>query len=384
MTTEPFAIDIPQHVLDELHERLGRTRYTKPSSPQPWEAGVDPGYLRELVHFWAHELDWRHEERRLNGYSHHRADIRGRHLHYVTIPAVDAPEGVRHVPLLLIHGWPSSFIEMLPLAERLADPKRHGGTPELAFDLVIPSLPGFLFSEAPATPLTREAMADDLHTLMTQTLGHESYGAFGGDIGGAVAGWLGAKYPDEVLGIHMIHPPYPANFDEPLSADEQAFLAAEAAYDESDGGYSAIMMTRPDTVAAALVDSPAGLLAWIIDKYRDWSDSSGDLESRFNRETMAVVATLYWTTESMGSSFRQYFDWDHGAPRPTIDVPTAFTLSHEPSMQGFPRSIAERACSDIRLWNEPDRGGHFMAQEEPELLARDICEFFASLDPRAG
>jgi pimeloyl-ACP methyl ester carboxylesterase len=282
--------------------------------------------------------------------------------------------------LLLSHGWPSSFVEMLPLAERLSDPARFGGDPDDAYDVVIPSLPGFLYSELPPGPLTRAAIARILDALMTDVLGYSQYGAFGGDIGGVATGWMGALYPEHVVGIHLIHPPYPSRFDErPLSAAEQAFLDAEAVYDESDGGYSGIMGTRPDTIAAALIDSPIGLAAWILDKYRDWSDCHGELESRFDRDTLLTIVTLYWVTGSIGSSFRQYYDWGHNTDRPQIPVPAAFTLSTEPAMDNFPREIAERACSDIRHWSEPGRGGHFMALEEPDLLAGELRQFFGQI-----
>jgi pimeloyl-ACP methyl ester carboxylesterase len=269
---------------------------------------------------------------------------------------------------------------MLPLAHRLSDPASYGEDPAKAFDVVVPSLPGFLHSELPDGPLTRQAMAETLHGLMTEVLGYERYGAFGGDIGGAVTGWLGALYPEHVIGVHMIHPPFPGSFDShALSTAEQAFLDADAAYDETDGGYSAIMGTRPDTIAAALIDSPVGLAAWMIDKLRDWSDNHGDLESRFDRDTLLTMITLYWTSGSIGSSFRQYFDWEHNRERPDITVPAAVTLSCEPLFKGFPREIAERACRDIRQWSEPGTGGHFMPLEEPELLAREMRRFFISL-----
>ncbi|WP_433267174.1 hypothetical protein ACQPWR_05490 [Micromonospora vinacea] len=217
---------------------------------------------------------------------------------------------------------------------------------------------------------------------MTDVLGYERYGAFGGDVGGVVTGWLGALHPEQVAGIHMIHPPFPASFDaRPLSAAEQAFLDAEAAYDETDGGYSAIMGTRPDTLAAALADSPAGLAAWLVDKYRDWSDNHGDLANSIDTDTLLTVITLYWVTGTIGSSFRQYADFGHNTPRPDITVPAAFTVSTEPSMANFPREIAERACTDIRHWSEPGRGGHFMPLEEPDLLASEMRQFFTSLRP---
>ncbi|MBE1591369.1 epoxide hydrolase family protein [Nonomuraea angiospora] len=374
MTLPPFRIEVPGDVLDDLRARLRATRFTDRTGAKAWQAGADPTYLRELVTYWAEDFDYRAREAELNALPHHHEQG----LHFVRIAGV----GPAPMPILLCHGWPSSFLEMLPLAARLADPARHGGDPADAFDVIIPSMPGFLYSDLPPEPLTRAAMARMLHTLMTETLGYDRYAAFGGDIGGAATQWLAALYPEEVIGIHLIHPPFPASFDDPpMSADEQAFVAAEEAYDELDGGYSAIMGTRPDTIAAALIDSPAGLAAWIVDKYRDWSDCHGDLESRFDRDTLLTILTLYWATGSIGTSFRQYYDWDHNTPRPAITVPTAITLSHEPCMSGIPRSIAERACTDLRHWSEPGRGGHFLALEEPALMHMELTTFFRPLRP---
>ncbi|MDQ0896034.1 epoxide hydrolase family protein [Agromyces ramosus] len=355
---EAFTISVASDVLDDLRSRLTRTRFTTPSA-SGWEAGTDPDYLRSLVDYWANEFDWPAAEARLNSYPQFRD--RGQHFVHVRRDAT-------RPPVLLAHGWPSSFIEMLPLLELLD------------VDVVVPSLPGFLYSDLVDGPLTRAAIAETFHTLMTETLGYERYFAFGGDIGGAASGWLATMYPREVAGLHMIHGPFPADFDaSPITPAEQAFLDAEAVYDESDEGYSSIMSTRPDTIAAALADSPAGLAAWIIDKYRSWSDCGGDLESRFDRDTLCTILTLYWVTGCIGTSFRQYLDYPHNAPRPMIPVPVAVTLSHEPGMHGFPRSIAERAAGDIRRYSAPGRGGHFLALEEPRLIADELTAFMRSI-----
>ncbi len=355
---DPFTISVADDVLDDLRSRLTRTRFTTPSAPG-WTAGTDPAYLRELVAYWANDFDWRAAEARLNAYPQFRA--RGQHF-------VHLRRDASRPPVLLAHGWPSSFLEMLPLADLLD------------VDVVIPSLPGFLYSDLVDGPLTRAAIAEAFHTLMTDTLGYERYFAFGGDIGGAASGWLATMYPNEVAGLHVIHGPFPADFDaSPITAAEQAFLDAEGQRDEWDSGYSWIMSTRPDTIAAAIADSPAGLAAWIIDKYRDWSDCGGDLERRFDRDTLCTILTLYWATESIGTSFRQYLDYPQNAPRPTIPVPVAVTRSHEPPLDLFPRSIADRAASDIRQYSTPGRGGHFRAFEEPQLIADELSAFMRSV-----
>ncbi|MET0853601.1 MAG: epoxide hydrolase family protein [Microterricola sp.] len=353
-----FTISIPSDVLEDLRSRLLNTRYSSPSA-SGWEAGTDAGYLRSLLDYWAHDFDWAAAEARLNGYP--QFIERGQHFVHVR-------RDPTRPPVLLAHGWPSSFIEMLPLSELLD------------VDVVIPSLPGFLFSELPQGPATRASIAEEFHLLMTETLGYERYFAFGGDIGGVASSWLATLHPEHLAGLHMTHGPFPADFEAgPITAEEQAFLDAEPLYDAQDGGYSAIMGTRPDTIAAALADSPAGLAAWIIDKYRAWSDCDGDLESRFDKDTLCTILTLYWATECIGTSFRQYLDYPHNGPRPTITVPVAVTVSHEPGMSGFVRSIAERAASDIRHYSSPGRGGHFLAWEEPALIAGELSAFMRSV-----
>ena len=330
-----FAIAVPEASLADLRARLHQARFTSPSDDVPWRAGAHPGYLGDLIASWA-GFDWRDHERDLNALPQYEAAIRGRRLHFLHFRAVESSPGHQPLAIILNHGWPSSFIEMLPVAQRLADPGRYGGDPTEAFNVVVPSLPGFLYSELPAEPLTREAIANELHVLMTDILGYERYGAFGGDIGGAATAWLGALHPEAVVGIHMIHPPAPASFDPPASAAEQAFLDAEQVYDEGDSGYSWIMGTRPDTIAAALIDSPVGLAAWIVDKYRDWSDCRGDIETRFDRQTLLTILTLYWVTGTIGSSFRSYYDYERNRTRPSITVPAAFTLAASRRWPTFP------------------------------------------------
>lgn len=368
---DPFTIHLSDAELDDLRDRLRRTKFVDASSSRPWAGGIDPGALAGLVADWAETFDWRAVETSLNRLDHRLARVQGTRLHFVRASA-GAADG-EPVPLLVMHGWPSSFLEMLPLISAL---HAAGESRGLRFELVIPSMPGFLFSELPEAPLTREIMADLMAELMRQLVGDAKFGVFGGDIGGTVAAWIAAKHPERVLGLYMIHPPFPAAFTEPLTPAERAVLEAEAEFDEGDQGYSAIMGTRPDTIGAALIDSPAGLLAWIIDKLRDWSDAGGDLERRFDRETLLTLATLYWSTGSIGTSFRQYFDFPANAPRPVITVPAGFTLSAEAIIRDIPKSIAERACSDIRVWHPATVGGHFMAHEEPELLAGHLAEFF--------
>ncbi len=334
MTTPhcPFAINIPDDVLSDLRDRLARTRYPEPTPGQRWAAGTDPDYLRELVEYWRHGFDWRAQEAELNALTHRIAVIDGKRLHYVHARAQRAPGAPAPLPLILSHGWPSSFVEMLPLVPLLTDPAAHGADPADAFDLVIPSLAGHLYSEVPHGPATRPVIADSWARLMTE-LGYDRFGLHGGDIGGGVNHWLAINHPDRVIGLHTIHPKLP--------------------------------------------DSPSGLAAWIVEKYRAWSDCHGDIESRYSKDLLLTILTLYWATGCIGTSFRTYYDYPHNTTAPLIHVPVAVTASTED--YDYPRELAERSYTDIRQWRDADKGGHFMPLEEPDLLARQLRAFFHPL-----
>lgn len=368
MTVSPFRVRIPDDVLTDLQQRLDRTRYLPSVGRDGRPAGLGGERLRGLVERWQ-AFDWHAEETRLNAYEQFTADVRGHRLHFARVRPTRPATSI--VPLLLLHGWPSAFTEYLPLADALA----RTATDELAFDIVVPSLPGFVFSDLPEGPLTRAAIAEDLHALMTDALGFDRYGAFGGDIGGGAATWLGATHAESVIGLQLLHPPFPAD-ETPQTAEEEAFLDALAKYDESDGGYSEIMGTRPDTIAAALADSPAGLLAWIADKWDDWAD--GGLDA-IDPAELFRVATLYWATGSIGTSFQQYADWSFNEPRPPITAPVGILLSREPFLDGYPRSLVERAVTDLRAFEVPEAGGHFLGLEQPHPTAEAIHRFFSSV-----
>ncbi|HEY1914808.1 MAG TPA: epoxide hydrolase [Streptosporangiaceae bacterium] len=368
MAIEPFRIAVPDSVLQDLRDRLGRSRFAVGASDGPdGAAGADPGYLRELVKYWSDGFDWRAAEAALNELPHHVAVAGGRRVHFVWLRS--GKPGA--LPLIMTHGWPGSFVEMLPTARLLSD----------EFDVIVPSLPGFLFSEPSADVFTRRIVAGVWHELMTEVLGYERFGAYGSDIGGGVTTWLGALFPGDVVGVHLATSIVGGDLENPpLTPQEQDFFQRRDAYDAKDGGYSEIMCTKPDTLAAALLDSPVGLAAWIVDKFRAWSDCDGDLERRWDKDTIAAVLTMYWATASIGTSFRQYYDYEqHNTLTPVINVPAAVTLATEPMFAGFPRSLAERLFSDLRQWSTPGRGGHFIAHEEPQLMADEIRSFFRSL-----
>ncbi|WP_434316765.1 epoxide hydrolase family protein [Leifsonia sp. P73] len=364
MAIDDFRIQAPDDVLADLRDRLARTRY--PRSPRSgWEGGLGGEELRALVDGWL-AFDWRAEEERLNAVEQHVATVAGHRLHFARVRGTGPGP---HTPLLLVHGWPSAFVEYLPLARLLSD----------SFDVVVPSLPGFVFSEALEPPLTRRAIADALHGLMTEALGFERYATFGGDIGGGASTWLGVDHADSLVGIQLLSGLFPEG--DPVDEDEARYLAALDAYDRLDGGYSEIMLTRPDTIAAALNDSPAGLLAWIADKWHDWIDDreDGAWQRVADSGILYTIATLYWTTESIGTSFQQYYDYEQNPPRPPIAAPVGVYLGREPGFAGFPRSLAERAAPGLREFVPAPAGGHFAGFEHPAAAADAIRGFHARL-----
>src|SRR6266542_4333447 len=294
MHPESFSVRVPDEVLDDLQARLGNTRWPEALPYAGWTSGVDLAYLRELVEYWATSFDWRAQERRLNAFSQFTADVGGQLIHFVH----ERGRGPRPFPLLLTHGWPSSYIELLKLVPLLADPAAHDGDERDSFDVVVPSLPGFAFSGQPDRPgvCTSPQIADLWAQLMNGHLGYARFGAQGQDIGAAVAISLGAEHSDVVAGIHvpgvLTFPP--AN--QPLSEEGRAFLVRQERWRNAESGYAHQQGTYPQTLALGLNDSPAALAAWLVDKFRAWSDCDGVLERRFSKDELLTNITIYWAT----------------------------------------------------------------------------------------
>jgi pimeloyl-ACP methyl ester carboxylesterase len=380
---EPFAIAVDEAVLTDLLTRIRRTRWPSPAPGAPWSQGTDLDYLRDVLAYWAEDFDWRARERELNGFAHFRAEVDGVRLHFVH----ERARGGGGTPLVLTHGWPSTFAELLPLVPLLTDPEGHGIDGH-AFDVVIPSLPGYGFSERPARiGVTTRSTAGLWHRLM-RGLGYERYGAQGGDFGAAVSTFMALDDPDAMIGLHLSNldnDPYTGPGSRPLTGAERTYMAEHQRWLAVERGYGAIQSTKPQTLGYGLTDSPAGLAAWILEKWRAWSDSGGDPERRFSRDFLLTVVTLFWVTETIAHSMRDYFD-NRWSPEATIGagdfvrVPTAITsFSHHFAPEGVPpREWAERLY-DVRRFTPMPSGGHFPAVEEPELLARDIAAFFAEL-----
>ena len=380
MPTEPFSIDIGDDVLSDLRARIRGTRWPDQVTGLTWEQGTDLRYLMDVLTYWADRFDWRAAEGDLNAFDHFRADLDGATVHYVHARAASG-DGV---PLILTHGWPSTFVEYLGLVPLLTDPRAHG-IDGPAFDLVIPSLPGYGFSPRPdRTGLNYRTVAGLWHQLMRE-LGYARYGAGGGDFGSGVAVVMALDDPDPVIGVHLtnmdIHP-YLGPGSRPLSAAEQTYANQQAAWDAVERGYSSIQSTKPQTVGYGLNDSPAGLAAWILEKWRSWTDRRAGPSWDF----LLTMLTIYWATRSITSSMRDYYDnrWTpvQIGPSDYVRVPTGLAVfSNELVPEGEPpREWAER-LHNVRRWTPMPRGGHFAPVEEPELVARDIAAFFADLIP---
>ena len=361
MRVEPFAIDVEEPVLYDLGARLEHTRWPSPAPGEPWAQGTDLAWLQSLVAYWEDGFDWRARERALNAY-------RSSSPTWTAFACTSSTSGAAGLPLILTHGWPSAFTELLALIDRLP-----------AFDLVIPSLPGYAFSSRPPVCTTRD-VASLWHKLM-QGLGYERYGAGGGDWGAAVTTYMALEAPERLLGIHLSNldnAPTPAT---PLSAAEQAFVAATDHWDATERGYSFEQGTKPQTLAYGLTDSPVALAAWLLEKWRSWADTGGDL-ARFDRDFLLELVTLYWVTNSIATANRDYFDNRAAGtallgPGVFVTVPTAIANFHgnHVSEGVLPREWAERIYN-VERFTKMRRGGHFAAAEEPALLAADIAAFF--------
>jgi len=377
----PFHIDIPQADIDDLHQRLDRTRWPSELAGIGWSRGVPVDYLKGLVEFWRTGYDWRAYEARLNAYPQFTTEIDGQSIHFLH---VESPEP-NATPLMLIHGWPGSFLEFIELTGPLTDPVAHGGNPADAFHLVIPSVPGFGFS----TPLseagwTHGRIAKAFTELMAR-LGYDRYGVQGGDVGAFEAPLMGQLDPEHIVGVHVnalvTFPSSDPAEMEGLTEAEQERLARFRNFEQDMSGYMAIQGTRPQTVAYGLADSPAGQLAWIAEKFKEWTDPAAALpEDAVNRDHLLTNVSIYWFTNTAGSSANLYYETYHDpslfAPRERGTVQTGVAVSTTQDIAI--RRLAERDHNIVH-WTEFDRGGHFAAMENPEFLVEDVRAFFRGL-----
>jgi microsomal epoxide hydrolase len=386
MTIEPFHIRVPEQTLADVEARLQRIRWPEKIEHRDWAHGTSGAYLKELAEYWQTGFDWRRQEALLNRFGHYRATIDGLNVHFIHERGV----GDRLLPIVLTHGYPDSFVRFLKIIPMLTDPEAHGGDAGDTFDVVVPSLPGYGFSGKPDKERFTFQIGDLWHTLMTEALGYQRFAAHGGDWGSVVTEQLARSHGTSLVGIHLTDVPFWHLFRKPkdASATERAFFAKNDDWIPKEGAYALIQGTRPYSLAPGLNDSPIGLAAWIVEKFHEWSDCGGDIETRFTKDELLTNVMIYWTTATIGSSFLPYYDFTNSGALTWIveafkqwvgssDVPAAFAMFPK-DISHPPREWAERFFN-VQQWTEMPRGGHFAAMEEPTLLVDDIRAFFRPL-----
>ena len=372
----PFRIAIPDRDLDDLQERLRRTRWPEREPVEDWSQGIPLEYLKDLCRYWLEEYDWRASEARLNTFPQFRTELEGLGIHFLHVRSHE-PDAL---PLIITHGWPGSIVEFHKVIGPLTDPAAHGGDPADAFHVVCPSLPGYAWSDKPSrTGWGGGRIASAWAELMGR-LGYDRYAAQGGDWGALVTSYLGQQDVDHVAGIHLnmvIALPDPATMDD-LTEREQSAIASFEYYDRWDSGYSKEQSTRPQTLGYGLLDSPAGQCAWIIEKFWAWTDCDGDPANVLTRDEMLDNVMLYWVPGTGASSARLYWQSFRDFNADPITVPTGCSI--------FPREIfrpsrrwAEKRFTDLRYWNELEKGGHFAAFEQPETFVNELRTCFRLL-----
>lgn len=397
-TPEPFKVDIPERALIDLDERLRRWRPPVAIADSgSWASGTDPVFLAELVDYWRHGYDWQRCQEAINQWPNYLVDIGPQRIHFVREPGTEVEDAPRPLPLILTHGWPGSIVEFLHLIDVLAHPEEHGGDPLDAFDVIVPSLPGYGFSGPPIRedgttgPIGPRAIAGLWHKLVTEKLNYQRpYGVQGGDWGAVVSSWLAFDHTlkDEqgVLGLHLNMMGLRPGLDlatTTLSADEQAWLAKMGNALDDKTAYQRIHATRPQTLGVALADSPVGLAAWIVEKFQAWSDCGGDPLKRFSMDTLLDNVMVYWLTGTAGTATWLYRGAAEQKPRALpegakVETPTGFAAFPADLAPAPPKEWIERAFN-LRRHTIMPSGGHFAALEEPDLLIEDIRAFFRPL-----
>jgi pimeloyl-ACP methyl ester carboxylesterase len=380
MTPQPFILHVADAAIADLKTRLGLTRFPDAAPGEPWAFGSSVAYVRDLVAYWKDDFDWRMEEAALNAFPQFKVPLHDIDLHYLHVPGV----GPNPYPLLLMHGWPGSVYEFIDIIPRLTDPARFGGDPRDAFTVIAPSLPGYGLSFKPGQKrFILQDIAACLHDLMTDVLGFRQFAVQGGDWGAGVASIIGQQYPSSVCGIHLnllFAPRDPTASGS--TAEEQRYFEILRHWLKEETGYQQIQGTKPQTLAFAMTDSPAGLAAWIAEKFRSWSDCDGVPENAISRDRMLANISLYWFTGAIGSSFWPYYGRVHSnwplSPSQPVTVPTGYAAFPREIIVP-PRSVAERTYTNIQRWTVMRKGGHFAAMEQPAALAAEIQQFFREL-----
>jgi len=380
MVCVPFTIQVAEEVLMDLKQRLGRVRWPDELPDAGWEYGTNRAYLRQLIDYWRESYDWRAQERLLNTFSQFTTEIGGIRLHFLHVRG----KGERAMPLLISHGWPGSFFEMYKIIGPLSDPASYGGDPADAFDVVVPSLPGYGFSGPTNVRGVTVARIAEIFVALMRELGYQRFAAQGGDWGLYITGTLGRVFADKIVGIHLNMQPSRSVLSQEASSEaERDWLEQRRQWLWDESGYSHIQETRPQTLAYGLNDSPVGLAGWMVEKFRAWSDCHGEIESVFTKDELLTNIMIYWVTQTINASTRLYYETHHqraGAFAGRVEVPTGLAVFRD-EISVPPRSLAERLYN-IQGWTEMKAGGHFAALEQPQALVEDIRAFFRPLRGR--
>ena len=375
---QPFTIRVADSAIADLRARLAKARIPEPLQGDGWTHGTDIRYLRELVAYWRDRFDWRAQERRLNQLEQFTTSIDGLTIHFVHRRSKRADA----MPLLVTHGWPGSFVEFTKIIGPLTDPAAHGGAPEDAFHVVMPSIPGFGFSQAPREPGFDPARIAQIEATLMARLGYTRYGVQGGDWGSIIGTQVALADTPHVAGLHINMciggAPAGADANAGLTDRERERLKLRQAWQAEETGYQQIQGTKPQTIGVALNDSPVGLAAWIVEKFRSWCDCEGHPETIFTKDELLTNITLYWVTQTAASSARIYYESRRATPNPRrIEVPTA-CADFPKEVIWSPRKWLE-ARYNITRWTEMPKGGHFAAMEQPQLLVEDVRAFFRTV-----
>ncbi|MET4141812.1 epoxide hydrolase [Pedobacter sp. UYP1] len=369
---KPFKIEISATQIKDLKSRLLKTRWPDEIRDSGWEYGTNLAYLKELCDYWGNEFSWPVHEKILNQFEHFKTEGEAVNLHFIH----QKGRGVKNLPLLLIHGWPDSFYRFIKLIPLLTEPDDNG----IAFDVIIPSIPGFGFSELPKEEGVGAVKIASLFNKLMETLGYTTFFIHGGDWGASIATQMAMQENKKVKALHLTNIPpdlfFTANFAE-FGEDEQAYLQTAGKWQQKEGAYVAVQGTKPQTLAYGLNDSPSGLAGWIIEKFNSWSDNKGNIENSFTKDELLINLSIYWFTQTAGSAARIYYETMHqpakeGAVK--IDTPTYFAIFPKDCIQ-IPEIFGKRIF-EIKRWKNMDNGGHFPAMETPGLLAKDIREAF--------
>lgn len=383
MKPESAAVAIPDDCLDDLRQRLQRTRWMQDLPDAGWDYGTDATFLRRLIDYWCDDYDWRQAEAFINTFNNQRVVLDGLGLHFIHERGV----GPAPLPLLLSHGWPSTFYEMLAILPLLTDPGSHGGDPSDAFDVVVPSIPGYPFSDQPAGRGFHYGHVAQQWVALMDGLGYPRFGVHTYDVGRSIMSMLLRTDARRIIGYHTSEPGNPAPYlgpgSAPLTDAERAYMEIQRRWQAEEGGYMALQTTRPHSLGFGLTDSPVGLAAWVLEKWFVWTEPpTGDLLDSFSMDDLLTTLTLFWVTGTINSANRLYYERARSAtplgPDDRYDLPYGVSRSTQP-IERVPREHVERVFTNIQHWRDLERGGHFVALEEPELLATAIRDFFRPL-----